>query len=73
MNLYGEIIVENPKKLDDMIFDYSENGYPTYNFANVVNDQYSATSIVRGNKYISFISLKISEIMWKTFWLGKPA
>ena len=34
--LYGEITVEN-KELDDMILIKSD-GYPTYNFANVIDD-----------------------------------
>ena len=34
--IYGDITVEN-KELDDMILIKSD-GYPTYNFANVVDD-----------------------------------
>lgn len=50
--LYGEITVEN-KELDDMILIKSD-GYPTYNFANVVDDHLQEiTHVVRGNEYIS--------------------
>ena len=45
--LYGEITVEN-KELDDMILIKSD-GYPTYNFANVVDDHLQQiTHVVRG-------------------------
>ena len=36
MRLYGDITVDN-SELDDMILIKSD-GYPTYNFANVVDD-----------------------------------
>ncbi|NLL92629.1 MAG: glutamate--tRNA ligase [Clostridiales bacterium] len=50
--LYGEISVENAE-LDDMILIKSD-GYPTYNFANVVDDHcMEITHVVRGNEYIS--------------------
>ncbi len=50
--LYGDITVENAQ-LDDMILIKSD-GYPTYNFANVVDDHtMNITHVVRGNEYIS--------------------
>ena len=50
--LYGEITVEN-KELDDMILIKSD-GYPTYNFASVIDDHLQEiTHVVRGNEYIS--------------------
>ena len=50
--LYGDITVEN-KELDDMILIKSD-GYPTYNFANVIDDHLMGiTHVVRGNEYIS--------------------
>ena len=50
--LYGDITVDN-KELDDMILMKSD-GYPTYNFANVVDDHLMGiTHVVRGNEYIS--------------------
>lgn len=50
--LYGDITVENAE-LDDMILIKSD-GYPTYNFANVVDDHtMNITNVVRGNEYLS--------------------
>ncbi|WP_035779817.1 glutamate--tRNA ligase [Butyrivibrio sp. MC2013] len=50
--LYGDITVDN-KELDDMVLIKSD-GYPTYNFANVVDDHLMGiTHVVRGNEYIS--------------------
>ena len=50
--LYGDITVDN-SELDDMILIKSD-GYPTYNFANVVDDHtMNITHVVRGNEYLS--------------------
>ncbi len=50
--VYGEITVDN-NELDDMILIKSD-GYPTYNFANVVDDHLmEITHVVRGNEYLS--------------------
>lgn len=50
--LYGDITVENAE-LDDMVLIKSD-GYPTYNFANVVDDHtMNITHVVRGNEYLS--------------------
>ena len=50
--IYGDITVDN-SELDDMILIKSD-GYPTYNFANVVDDHLmKITHVVRGNEYIS--------------------
>ena len=50
--IYGEITVENAE-LDDMILIKSD-GYPTYNFANVIDDHLmEITHVVRGNEYLS--------------------
>lgn len=50
--IYGDITVEN-SELDDMILIKSD-GYPTYNFANVVDDHLmKITHVVRGNEYLS--------------------
>jgi nondiscriminating glutamyl-tRNA synthetase len=43
--IYGDITVDN-SELDDMVLIKSD-GYPTYNFANVVDDH------LRGNEYLS--------------------
>ncbi|HHX11255.1 MAG TPA: glutamate--tRNA ligase [Clostridiales bacterium] len=50
--IFGEISVENDE-LDDMILIKSD-GYPTYNFANVVDDHLmKITHVARGNEYLS--------------------
>ncbi len=50
--LYGDISVDN-KELDDMILIKSD-GFPTYNFANVIDDHLMGiTHVVRGNEYLS--------------------
>ncbi len=51
-DIYGAISVDNAE-LDDMILIKSD-GYPTYNFANVVDDHLMGiTHVVRGNEYLS--------------------
>ena len=50
--IYGDITVNN-EELDDMILIKSD-GFPTYNFANVVDDHLMGiTHVVRGNEYLS--------------------
>ena len=50
--IYGDITVDNAE-LDDMILIKSD-GYPTNNFANVVDDHLMGiTHVVRGNEYLS--------------------
>jgi len=50
--VYGDITVENAE-LDDMILIKSD-GFPTYNFANVIDDHLmEITHVVRGNEYLS--------------------
>lgn len=50
--IYGDITVDN-KELDDMILIKSD-GFPTYNFANVIDDHLmEITHVVRGNEYLS--------------------
>ncbi len=50
--IYGDITVEN-SELEDLILIKSD-GYPTYNFANVVDDHtMNITHVVRGNEYLS--------------------
>ncbi len=50
--IYGDIAVDN-SELDDMVLIKSD-GYPTYNFANVVDDHLMGiTHVVRGNEYLS--------------------
>jgi len=51
-DIYGNITVPNAE-LDDMILIKSD-GFPTYNFANVVDDHLmEITHVVRGNEYLS--------------------
>ena len=51
-DIYGDITVDNAE-LDDMILIKSD-GFPTYNFANVVDDHLMGiTHVVRGNEYLS--------------------
>ena len=51
-DIYGDITVDNAE-LDDMILIKSD-GFPTYNFANVVDDHLmNVTHVVRGNEYLS--------------------
>ncbi len=50
--IYGKISVEN-SELEDMVLLKSD-GYPTYNFANVVDDHLMEIShVVRGSEYLS--------------------
>ena len=50
--IYGDITVPN-NELDDMILIKSD-GFPTYNFANVIDDHtMGITHVVRGNEYLS--------------------
>ena len=50
--IYGDITVPNAE-LDDMILIKSD-GYPTYNFANVIDEHLmNITHVVRGNEYLS--------------------
>ena len=50
--IYGDITVNN-EELEDLILIKSD-GYPTYNFANVVDDHLmGVTHVVRGNEYLS--------------------
>ena len=51
-DIYGDITVDN-YELDDMVLIKSD-GFPTYNFANVVDDHLMGiTHVVRGNEYLS--------------------
>lgn len=50
--VYGEITIENAQ-LDDQVLLKSD-GFPTYNFANVVDDHLMAiTHVMRGQEYLS--------------------
>ncbi len=50
--IYGDITVDN-EELEDFILIKSD-GYPTYNFANVIDDHLMGiTHVIRGNEYLS--------------------
>ena len=62
--IYGEISVDNAE-LEDMILIKSD-GFPTYNFANVVDDHLMGiTHVVRGNEYLS--SSPKYNLLYKAF------
>ena len=62
--IYGDITVDN-SELDDMILIKSD-GYPTYNFANVVDDHLMAIShVMRGMEYLS--SAPKYNLLYKAF------
>ena len=59
--IYGDISVPN-EELDDLILIKSD-GYPTYNFANVIDDHLMGiTHVVRGNEYLSWCPSDNQEI-----------
>lgn len=62
--VYGEITVDN-SELEDQILIKSD-GYPTYNFANVVDDHLmNITHVVRGSEYLS--STPKYNLLYKAF------
>ena len=67
--VYGKIEIEN-KYLEDQILLKSD-GYPTYNFANVVDDHLMGiTHVVRGNEYLS--STPKYNLLYEAFGWEKP-
>lgn len=67
--VYGRITVDN-STLDEMILLKSD-GYPTYNFANVVDDHMmEITDVVRGNEYLS--STPKYNLLYDAFGWEKP-
>ena len=67
--VYGSITVNN-EDLDEMILLKSD-GFPTYNFANVVDDHLMGiTDVVRGNEYLS--STPKYNILYDAFGWEKP-
>jgi len=68
--VYGEIVVERDI-LDESILLKSD-GFPTYNFANVVDDHLMAiTHVVRGNEYLS--STPKYNLIYDSFGWERPA
>ena len=67
--VYGEIKVEN-KLLEDQILLKSD-GYPTYNFANVIDDHLmDITHVIRGNEYV--MSTPKYNLLYDAFGWEKP-
>lgn len=67
--VYGRISVEN-ELLEDQILLKSD-GYPTYNFANVIDDHLMGiTHVVRGNEYLS--STPKYLLLYKAFGWESP-
>lgn len=67
--VYGTISVEN-KILEDQILLKSD-GYPTYNFANVIDDHFmEITHVIRGNEYL--MSTPKYNLLYDSFGWEKP-
>lgn len=67
--VYGEITVDN-KELEDQIL-IKTDGFPTYNFANVVDDHdMGITHVVRGYEYLS--STPKYNLLYDAFGYDKP-
>lgn len=67
--VYGSITVEN-SELEDQILLKSD-GYPTYNFANVIDDHsMHITHVVRGSEYLS--STPKYNLLYEAFGWDKP-
>lgn len=67
--VYGKIEVEN-RILEDQILIKSD-GYPTYNFANVVDDHLmEITHVARGNEYL--MSTPKYNLLYESFGWDKP-
>lgn len=67
--IYGTITVEN-STLDEMVLLKSD-GFPTYNFANVIDDHLmNITDVVRGNEYLS--STPKYNLLYDAFGWEKP-
>jgi len=67
--VYGPITIEN-KFLEDQILIKSD-GYPTYNFANVIDDHLMGiTHVIRGNEYLS--STPKYNLLYDAFGWDKP-
>ena len=67
--VYGDITVENTE-LDDQIL-MKADGFPTYNFANVVDDHLMLiTHVVRGSEYLS--STPKYNLLYKAFGWEPP-
>lgn len=67
--VYGSITVENSEIEDQILL--KADGYPTYNFANVVDDHaMEITHVVRGSEYLS--STPKYNLLYEAFGWEKP-
>lgn len=67
--VFGEVKIEN-KEIEDQILIKSD-GYPTYNFANVIDDhEMHITHVVRGCEYLS--STPKYNLLYEAFGWDKP-
>jgi glutamyl-tRNA synthetase len=67
--VYGKITIEN-KEIEDQIILKSDN-YPTYNFANVIDDHLmEITHVVRGNEYLT--STPKYTLLYNAFGWAEP-
>lgn len=68
-SVYGSITVEN-NEIEDQIL-LKTDGYPTYNFANVIDDhEMNITHVVRGSEYLS--STPKYNLLYDAFGWEKP-
>ena len=68
-HVYGEITIENAQ-LDDQVLLKSD-GFPTYNFANVVDDHLMGiTHVIRGQEYLS--STPKYNLLYEAFGWERP-
>ena len=67
--VYGEITIENDQIEDQILL--KSDGYPTYNFANVVDDHLMhITHVVRGNEYLT--STPKYTLLYRAFGWDEP-
>ncbi len=68
--VYGDITIEN-KEIEDQIL-LKTDGYPTYNFANVIDDHLMhITHVVRGSEYLT--STPKYDLLYEAFGWEVPA
>ncbi|NLB71947.1 MAG: glutamate--tRNA ligase [Chloroflexi bacterium] len=68
-HVYGEITIDN-SQLDDQVLLKSD-GFPTYNFANVVDDHLMAiTHVIRGQEYLT--STPKYNLLYEAFGWNRP-
>ena len=67
--VFGEITVDNSELQDQILI--KQDGYPTYNFANVIDDHtMGITHVVRGSEYLS--STPKYNLLYEAFGWGIP-